>query len=535
MTDHSAILQFVKDPATDCKTGARFEAHGGCALTLTINHDLQTGKRKPTLPTQHDPKQTRMLSMAVVEICGDCYEAAAWLQQLAYWESRATVIIDGVRWIKDSATDLEKHMRFSRRTVDKVNEKLVEAGFIAIEVKPWKGYKYKSPTRHYRITDKARPFLIPPVQNVQMVEAPDKAYVQNVQVVSKAYVQNVQVTENTKDTENTKNQTLNSVATKPATTSIQDLQQAAEAAGVMNKTTPVQPSPAKQPEPAQPGQFEEPYIGPDKTKTLPNGKQPSKAVKHWMLVYEQTYGEKPPKPLRPAMRNFHHALNVSMRDAINGESLAFIDFVFANYTKGRNLLWNSRCVSGGDLHLRNRPMMEDISKHREFFTQQYLAFRDGPAIQAKEQAAYAAKKAAKDAVYEKAQKEKAEKAKIEAVAMKAQALTDKIEQLVMLLGESGTVVDLATLSLEPNDSDAPMMKKLKQVVAEKKGEQPATVPDPVLATPTVDDYECLGLDPTQSTAPWAAKEVAVWMAQRAAELAVQAAAKAKLPAKRYHA
>lgn len=189
-------------PTSESNPGAMYaNARMGCGSSA----DLQTDKPKNPFPTHHDPKQTRLFSMAVVEICEDCYEAAAWLQQLSYWESRATVTIDGVRWIKDSGTDLEKQMRFKRRTVEKVNRLLLRAGFIEIEVRPWKGYKYKSPTRHYRITEKARPYLIPLVQNVQVVEAVEKAkgkpLVQNVPVVSKAYVQNVPVTENIKSTE----------------------------------------------------------------------------------------------------------------------------------------------------------------------------------------------------------------------------------------------------------------------------------------------------------------------------------------------
>jgi hypothetical protein len=186
-------------------------AEYNCNLTVRTQAtaDLNTTSR-----VIHQELDKRLFSMAVKRICGS-FDAAVMLQQLFYWEPRATVIIDGVRWIKKSAADWEKELDLSRRDMDRANAQLLKAGFIEIDIKRWRN-KFKSPSQHYRITDQARPFLIAPVQNEQVVTGPqdkapvqtvhmpkpkEEAYVQSEQVLSKAYVQTVQVTESTKDTE----------------------------------------------------------------------------------------------------------------------------------------------------------------------------------------------------------------------------------------------------------------------------------------------------------------------------------------------
>jgi hypothetical protein len=177
--------------------------------------------------------------------------------------------------------------------------------------------------------------------------------------------------------------------------------------------------------------------------------------------------------------------------------------------------------------------------------------------------------AAKDAAYAEVKEAKKAQAKINAAAEKIAALQTKIDQAVVLLAYDGVVVDPATLSLEPADSDGFMLKTIKERLLELKALQPepvivatATPPAPIEMSahtstssqavvglvvtpkpdivPTLEDADCLGLDPEQSVIPWTAEQGKAWFAEQAKKAAEATAAmqvkKAapKGPAKPFH-
>jgi hypothetical protein len=157
--------------------------------------ELETGIRL------HEENDARNYSMAHVRACGGDHKSALVLAQLEYWTPRAKVKRDGYVWIKKSVTDWEIEMMLGRKEIDRINRALVQKGLVVINQYPW-GH-FKSPSAHYRLTEKALALMGAPAPKGQ--------------VVSKAPAPKGQVTENTKTTENT-NQTLTSASNKTLAT-----------------------------------------------------------------------------------------------------------------------------------------------------------------------------------------------------------------------------------------------------------------------------------------------------------------------------
>ncbi|OTP74439.1 hypothetical protein [Caballeronia sordidicola] len=215
-----------------------------------------------------------------------------------------------------------------------------------------------------------------------------------------------------------------------------------KASGGVSKSTPVElPSTPKEPSPAQ---LEEKYLGPvPKSKTLPKGKQPLALAKVWEDALKAKYPGEAIVPLTQTECRQLAQIRKKLFDA-GVEPNAAIRYIVQ--------WWDH--LGYHAFHDLARPLTKDPSVQRLLGVIGYAA--KWYSVKSKGPVPFSAKP----------QLPVVKKPGDEAVAMKAQALADKIEQLVFFLAEVGIVVDLATLKLEPNDADVPLLKKLKTLLSE---------------------------------------------------------------------
>jgi hypothetical protein len=165
-----------------------------------VTASLQVGQKtaQPTAVLDlHRPEDTRVFSMNDWRVCDEYLPAALILGQLRYWltdinpvtgKNRATVHRDGHDWVWKSIPDWGKESGLGEKQVKRANEILLAKNLVVIEHRQH-GF-YKSATTEYRLTATAISMGGPHLQKDGVLSTP--------------HLQKGGITENTKDTENTK-------------------------------------------------------------------------------------------------------------------------------------------------------------------------------------------------------------------------------------------------------------------------------------------------------------------------------------------
>lgn len=169
------------------------------AVAKTLSHELQ-------------PLMGRWLFMDCVIACGDDHAAGSVLHQLLYWWPKKRPDQNGV---KKSVPEWKAECRVSKDQINRINKKLINLKLVEIHQGPW-GH-FKSPSNFYVLTEKALALLKPYAGNPLMVSATQAENTPTPQegkspMVDIPQAGNPAVTENTKDTENTKTNTKSASA-----------------------------------------------------------------------------------------------------------------------------------------------------------------------------------------------------------------------------------------------------------------------------------------------------------------------------------